>query len=494
MTLRSERYWTSLLEELRKLPKEVEWVEFKVNNSSKEMIGDAISSLSNSAVLVGKSFAYLVWGIEDISHQVVGTDFNPAIAKVGNEELENWLLQRLSPRLNFSFEVVKFENKNIVVLEIPAAYRHPVSFQNNEYIRVGSYTKKLKEFPEKARQLWRALDQTPFENQIALEDQDGQNVLSLLECSSYFSLQNLPLPDGHKAILSALESDDLLKVNDAGRYDITNLGAILFAKKFDSFPNLKRKAVRVIRYKGKMKIETIKEQVGVRGYADGFEGLIDYVTALLPSNEVIGKALRKDVPMYPDLALRELIANMLIHQDFFESGTGPVIEIFDDRMEIVNPGQPLIDTQRFLDSPPKSRNDKLAALMRRFGICEERGSGIDKVVFQTEFYQLPAPLFESPPGFTKVILFAHKEFSEMDKADRIRACYLHCCLQHVNQEKMTNKSLRDRFGIEESKGSAISKIIKATQSEGLILRSSSSNSQRDTFYVPFWSVSGEELT
>ena len=122
----------------------------------------------------------------------------------------------------------------------------------------------------------------------------------------------------------------------------------------------------------------MKEQVGAKGYASGFEGLIDFINGLLPSNEVVEQALRRTVPMFPELAVRELVANALIHQDFFVAGAAPMVEIFDDRLEITNPGVPLVDTQRFVDSPPKSRNEALASLMRRIGICEERGSGWTK--------------------------------------------------------------------------------------------------------------------
>ena len=168
----------------------------------------------------------------------------------------------------------------------------------------------------------------------------------------------------------------------------------------------RRKAVRVIHYRGLGRTETLKEPVESKGYACGFEGLIGYVNGLLPANEVIEQGLRKSVPVFPEIAMRELAANALIHQDFFVSGTGPMVEVFDDRIEITNPGEPLVDTQRFVDTPPKSRNESLASLMRRVRICEERGSGIDKVVSQAEVFKLPAPLFERPEGFTRVVLFA----------------------------------------------------------------------------------------
>lgn len=208
-------------------------------------------------------------------------------------------------------------------------------------------------------------------------------------------------------------------------------------------------ANNTIQYRGTGRVETKREQVGSKGYTSGFEGLIGFINGLLPSNEVIDQALRRTMPMFPELAVRELVANALIHQDFFVTGTGPTVEIFDDRIEITNPGEPIVDIQRFVDTPPKSRNEGITSLMRRFRICEERGSGIDKVVFQVELFQLPAPLFEVPKGFTRAVLFAHKTLSAMDKADRVRACYLHACLKRVARDYLTNASLRERFGIDE---------------------------------------------
>jgi len=488
---RNEEYYVGLVRELLKLPKECEWVEFKLNNTEKKEIGNYLTALSNASALQGKSTAYVLWGIEDQTHEVLGTTFNPFTQKIGNEELENWLLQRLNPKLHFQFHSIQFQGKPVVILEIPAAIKHPTSFQNEKLIRVGSYRKKLKDFPDKERELWRTLDKVPFESLIAMEHIDGDKVLQLLDYISFFDLLEQSVPDGNQAIIDRLISEELVTKHEAGGFNITNLGAILFAKKMTDFSKLSRKSMRVIRYKKNSRIETEKEQSNSKGYAAGFEALVDYVMGQLPSNEIIGKALRKSIPMYPELAVRELIANAVIHQDFFERGTSPMIEIFDDRLEVTNPGIPLIDTKRFLDSPPKSRNEKLASLMRRVGICEERGSGIDKIVSQTEYYQLPAPLFETPNGFTKVILFAHKDFNDMSKDDRIRACYLHACLQFVNRNKMTNKSLRERFGLSEDKISIVTRVINGAIKAGRIVKSGSSESRRDTSYVPYWSLSDE---
>lgn len=374
----------------------------------------------------------------------------------------------------------------MVLLEIGAAFRHPVRFKSTEFIRVGSYKKKLKDFPEKERELWRVFDQTPFEREIAAENISADELLQLLDYPAYFDLLSLPLPEGREGILAVLEADEMIATGKSGKWNITNLGAVLFAKKLGDFRNLKRKAVRVILYKGESLVETIREQEGTKGYASGFEGLIGFITNLLPSNEVIGPALRKEVPMFPELAIRELVANAIIHQDLHATGTGPMVEIFSNRMEITNPGLPLVQTDRFLDSPPKSRNEAIASFMRRIGVCEERGSGVDKVVFQTELYQLPAPLFETTGEHTRAVLFGHREFREMGKDDRMRACYLHACLKYVQRDFMTNTTLRERFGIEEKNSSMASRIIRDTIEAGLIRCHDETVGSKARKYLPWW--------
>ncbi len=484
-TVRSDKYLIGLLNELRKYDTEAEWFDFKENNTAPNDMGEYISALSNSAALAGKAFGYLIWGVADSDHSITGTNFTPSTQKMGNEELENWLLQRLSPKLSFRFNEITVEGERVVILEIPRASHTPIQFVNEEYIRVGSYKRKLKAIPEKERELWRIFDTTPFEEHLAAENISVDEVLSLIDYPRFFELLNQPLPE-KPSILDRLSEESMITQSEAGGWDITNLGAILFAKHLDTFKHLNRKAVRVIQYKGTNRMGSAKELVGTKGYASGFEGLIEYINGLLPNNEVIGKALRKETSMFPDLAIRELIANAIIHQDFSITGTSPMIEIFDDRIEITNPGTSLVDTDRFLNSPPRSRNETLASFMRRVGICEERGSGIDKVVFQTEFYQLPAPLFETMDDATRTILFAHKEFAQMSKTDRTRACYLHACLKYANREDMSNSTLRERFNINAKNSSMVSRIIKDAQESELIKPFDESASRKAMKYIPFW--------
>lgn len=480
-------YLESLLAGLTSLPHETEWVEFKVNNSSPEDIGEYLSALSNSATLHGKNTAYLVWGINNDNHDIVGTNFKPRLEKIGNQELENWLATQLSPRINFQIHEFPYKGKDIVIFEIPKATHVPVRFKGTEYIRVGTYKKKLRDFEEKERQLWVLFSLEPFEKSIALENLMVDEVIKNINYPAYFDLTKQPLPENRDGILNRLISEKLIVKKTDIFFDITNLGAILFAKDLQLFERLSRKAIRVVIYKGKNRIETQRERTGFKGYAIDYEEVVEFINNQLPKNERIGKAFREEQRMYPEIAIRELVANAIIHQDFNMTGTGSIIEIFSDRIEITNPGVPLIDTMRFIDEPPRSRNEDLAAFMRRINICEERGTGIDKVINAVELFQLPAPEFVVTSNHTKATLFAYKKLSDMDKADRVRACYQHACLRYVSHDYMTNSSLRERFSIKDKNYSMASRIISDTIDADLVKPYDPENtSKKHAKYVPFW--------
>ena len=476
-----------LIKELCDLPTETEWVELKKNKVDYQEIGENVSALANSAALLRKHCGYIVWGIEDVGHAIVGTTFKPREAKVGNEEIENWLLRNLEPRVDIKIHDVIIDGKNIVLFEVQAANNRPVRFKNAEHIRVGTYTQRLHDYPEKERNLWRIFDRVNFEDGIAKKDATSDDVLTLIDYPNYFGMLKEPLPDNRAAILQRLISDKIIVSAAGGRYDITNVGAILFAKNLKDFDRLSRKALRIIIYRGTNRIETVKELPVLKGYAIGFEDALRYINDQLPQNEEIGEALRKEVRMYPQIAIRELVANALIHQDFNITGTGPTIEMFSNRMEITNPGAPLIDTLRFIDEPPRSRNERLVALMRRMSICEERGSGIDKVIFHIEMFQLPAPDFRASNDSIIAILYGPRKFSQMNREERIRACYQHACLRYVSDLQMTNASLRKRLGIKDTNYPAASRIIKDTIEVKLVKsKIAGLSSKRDASYLPFW--------
>lgn len=350
-----------LIDALTRKPKETEWLEFKHNFHSKEEIGKRISALSNSAYLSSMPFGYIVFGVDDESHDVVGTNLYGKQKMVGNEDFESWLSTRLNPRVDFEIiDDFDYEDKgHVCVFKIPATSNRPVSFLH----------------------------------------------------------------------------------------------------------------------------QTIREQSFDKGYAIGFEEMVAWINSQLPANEEIGIALRKDARMYPEIAIRELAANMIIHQDFSEQGF-PMIEIYSDRIEFSNPGQPLISVERFIDEY-QSRNDSFADIMRRMGICEEKGSGMDKTIFHVELYQLPPIRFQLQESRTTATVFSYRKFADLDKSERVRACYQHTCLKYVSNEKMNNQSLRTRLGIEDRNYPMASRIIKDALEEKLIKEENAEGGSRHN-YIPYW--------
>lgn len=476
----------AIIDDLRKLPAEAPWAEFKENNPEGQMIGKLISALSNAARVADQHFAYVVWGVRDGDHAAVGTTFEPGTRRESGQPLDLWLAQRLQPAIGFEFETVDYHGTRLVLLTIPAASSAPVEFDRTAFIRIGSATPRLSDHPERLRALWAKLQPYAWETGVAAQFLTGDEVLSRLDYASYFDLTAQPLPDNRTGIFDKLLADRLVQQDAGGHWNITNLGAVLFAKRLSDFsPAIARKAVRFVAYDGMSRADTVTyRQDGQRGYASGFKGLVEYIDGLLPRNEHIGKAFREDRPLYPSIAIRELVANALIHQDMTIGGSGPLIELFADRMEITNPGQPLVSPDRFLDLPPRSRNEALASLMRRMRLCEEQGTGIDKVIFHVELHQLPPPDFRTEGDAVRTVLFAPRRFAEMTPDERIRACYQHAALRFVSGERMKNSTLCERFGIEPQNASQASVIIGQCQKAGLIRPADPAHPRSG--YVPFW--------
>lgn len=311
------------------------------------------------------------------------------------------------------------------------------------------------------------------------------DVASALDLESYFTLAGLPLPSDGKAATDRFVMENLVDESE-GKYSIPRITALMFAANLEAFPELARKGPRVIVYNGTDKLDTKLERTGMKGYAVGFRGMIRFIGEQLPQNEVIEDALRKEMKLVPDAVIRELAANALIHQDFDLQGTSVTVEVYKDRLEISNPGAPQIPTDRFIDGC-QSRNERLAMIMRKMKICEEKGSGIDRVIQSAEFLQLAAPDFRAGYRSTTVVISGPRTFEGMSRDDRIRACYQHCVLRYVRSEQMTNQSLRERFKLPESKSTIISQVIAATADADFIKQDTKAGGSRKfARYVPIW--------
>lgn len=474
----------ALIDELLDNRQENECLEFKENNTNPKIMGKLCSALSNSARIYNQDFSYVLWGVNDAG-KIVGTDFNPD--KSTDKSIPKFkLAQKLKPKIDCDFKAVNHSKGRVVMLKIPATTMAPVEFDGTAYVRVGSATPKLSDHSNKMQDLIKNLHTYTWENEVAKQFLSISAVFEYLNYPIYFKLTDQKVPKNEQEILKYLEKDGLIAKDVADKWNILNLGALLLAKNLNDFGvSLARKGVRFVAYAGRHKATNIIKRIdGEKGYAMALEGLLTFINDFLPASEVIGEVYREKHEAFPKIAIREIIANALIHQDMTITGAGPLVELFNNRLEVSNPGESLNCSDRMIDLPPKSRNEKLAGLMRRMRLCEELGSGIDKVIDSVEKALLPAPNFTADEGSTWVVLYAYRAFADLTIEERARACYQHAVIKYINGEKLKNAGLCARFGIKKGNESQVSKVIKNARLKGLI-KVADKESPRSGYY-PHW--------
>lgn len=420
-------------------------------------------------------------------HLVLGVEDKPPRSVVGTNACNNpiGMAEKLFQAIGFRVDIeeVAHPDGRVVVFVIPSRPRGTAYHLDGKYLmRSGQAIVPMSE--DRLRSIF-AEGKPDWLEEFSRSGISDQDVVNLLDTQAFFDMLKLPYPTERLGVIDRLSREKLIDLKD-GSFAIKRLGALLLAKQLSDFPDIKRKAPRVIVYTDTSKLETKLDRVGNRGYASGFQGLVRFVMEQLPQNEVIENALRKEVKLVPEIVIRELVANALIHQDFSIGGTSTVVEIYSDRVEISNAGDPVVPVDRFIDGY-QSRNERLADLMRRLGICEEKSSGIDRVINAAEVFQLPAPDFRAAYRRTSVTLYGPKSFEEMGRDERIRACYQHCALKTVMGTHMTNQSLRERFHLPESKSAIASQVIAATIEAGLVKQDDAIGASRKfARYLPFW--------
>ena len=474
-----------LLKSLKSLPAETEWVEFKENYFDAEDVGKYISALANSAMFHDQRHGYLVYGVKDESHELVGTQIRLKTKTVGNEPFESWLNRMINPQLNLEFASFDIDGKHFEIICINPAYLSPVRFKTEAYIRIDTTTQPLRNYPERERTLWAITSRYNFEQNIVSNHLSEDEMFNQFHIKEFLDGIGSPR-ESKEGMLDQLIAEDLIYFDKQNGYDVTNVFALLAAKDLSIFPALARKAVRVITYKGKDKLQGEDDVTGKRGYGLHFKKLLRYIMDRIEHREEIIHGVRKTLHDIPEVSVRELAVNALIHQDLMVRGGGPVIEIFKDKIKITNPGKPLVDPKRFIDAPARSRNERLASYMRRLGLCEERGSGVDRALQEIEMRALPAPLFFEVSDSTVVTVFGPRPFAVMDKDDRIRACYQHAALKFEASDPMSNSTLRKRFGLSDKQYPQVSRVIADTIEAGLIRPLSEDQSNKSAKYVPFW--------
>lgn len=484
---------------------ESETIEYKTNFNDTGQICKYISALGNAAIASLNSFAYLIWGVEDITKKIIGTKFDPYTSKLrilpkdGNKNrMKNsnypfitYIEANINPKIQLKWkEINNVQGERLVVLIIDVSHiNQPIKYKGIEYIRSGTSVKPLNEFPEKERQIWKSFESSKFELEFAKTNVTYSDIEKLLDVNFYKKTINMDII--HRSdIIQSLINDNII-VSSGNSFDITNLGAYALAKDMGDFPHLKRRTVRITKYEGNYKTDNaVYDAIGNMGIIVGFHNMIVNIMRNIPYVEDYTGGIRNDIPQFPELVVRELLANTVAHQDFTVSGMRPMVEIFDNRIIFSNPGVPLIDPMRFLDFPPRSRNTELADLLGKFKIVESRGTGIDKVVASLEEHELPAlEILTKGTDATQVTIHSKKSFKDMSPTEKNESIYWDACLHYVNDEQINNASLRKRFGLTNNDSSLISKAISNALEANLIKLYDEKAGRKFVSYIPFWGVS-----
>lgn len=476
----------ALLDELTKEPSESEWLEFKQSFWDHEQTGRNCSALANAAMLVDRDRAFIVFGVENKTYRKTGTTIRLKQKKVKGQNFENWLNDKLAPRTTVEMLDFVCDGLHFSLIAIEPAYTSPIAFDKLHYIRVGENTKRLDEFPDRLRAIWLKTGVRGFEDSVVSPNVSADQVFELIDVDAFYSLREEAVPGSKAEKLKALAAARMIQDTKEGTYDITNMGALLLATDLDRFPTLRSKQLRVIKYLGANKMKSEPEIRLTAGYACGFESHLKHIFSRLQEESTRGGRRTIQIP-YPEDMLRETVANALVHQDLSVSGAGPMVEIFSNRVEISNPGRSLISRDRMINEK-RSRNEKMAAAMRDFKLCEERGSGLDKAFQAAEDAGMPAPDPVISDATTQMTLLAPSAFGSMTKAEKLRSLYYHCALRFAARDYMTNASLRERFKLPASKMQVITDLITTAKKGKKIVPADPDQGKKGAMYVPYWAA------
>lgn len=474
-----ERAKALLKDSLEPVPSELNEIDWKCDLSDKsDRLAQHISAFANHVC-----GGMLVYGVDDNGslHSLSKDKIDEIVKRLGNIAHNN-----LSNPIQIEHAVQKYGGEDLLFIFIPEEQNKPVHLRGKDiyasYYRSGGQTLKMS-----AKQVQMLIAKSmgiSFEENSALDNITQHQVLELIDYQSLYRVLDKNVPKSTDSIIEKLV-DMGFCIEKHGLWSITNLGAILFARSLSSFPSLKGREVVVRKYEGANNRQLQFEQRGKFGYAVGFEGLIDFI--MRNTGKEVIEVSRNIVPTYPRVAIREFVANALIHQDFAIDGSPITIEIYSNRLVITNPGAPLNNITRLLDLPPRSRNERLAQSMLLLNICERRGSGIDRAIEAIEKMFLPPVKFQSLDDYTRVTLYPPKPFSEMTKHDKIMACYQHACLLYEDNLAINNQSIRERFGLNKNQSSVASRILADAMDLKLIKAADEESvSKKFSMYVPFY--------
>lgn len=405
------------LERLRALPREVATIEFKSNRQEPAEIGEYLSALANAAALDGHDRAWMVWGVEDGTHLVKGTTFDPYSKKgEGNQALIMWLQQKTAPKADFAFHECLHPLGKVILLEIHPPRTAPIAFEHIRYIRVGSHKTKLSEHPDKEARLWAKLGQVDdWTGEVVTgaseADLEPEALVQARQRFTEYLLKSEPDTARHEALRRDAQGWDVPTLLNKAR--LTKGGritrsALLLLGNDESAHLLSPADVKmswILRDAGG---RTVSSQHFGTPFLLSSERLFARIRNVMIEQMPDGSLFPTAIQQYDPWVIREALHNAVAHQDYRLGGKINVVE-YPDRLVFANLGQfipPSVEWMLEQQSPPEHyRNQWLIDGMIRLRMIDQVGSGIRRM-FETQRGRfLPLPDFSfavNETGFPRV--------------------------------------------------------------------------------------------
>jgi ATP-dependent DNA helicase RecG len=397
----TEKDLGALLEALIRLPTEQQWVEYKMNKGSisNELIGEYISSISNGATLANKPFGYMVWGIEDGTHQVKGTNFLFSKAKQGNQDLELWLRSLLQPKINFEVFEFKYSEKPITLLRIPSARGEPTQFQKKPFIRVGSHKTDLRNFPDYTRIIYNSLNDwsSSIIKKATISDLDEEAI--------ELAREKFKEKNSRSSFAGEINRWDDTKFLDKAKITIngkiTNTAIILLGKEQSS--HYLSPAIAEVTWKLETE-EKAYEHFGppmLLSTTRLLQSIRNVKYKFFPDNELLATTVNK----YDTRSILEALHNCIAHQDYSLNSRVIVMEKID-RLIFYNAGSfyegSPEDYSYGEKTPERYRNPWLAQAMVNLGMIDRLGYGVHTIYTsqRNRFFPLPDYALSEPQKVT----------------------------------------------------------------------------------------------
>ncbi len=478
-------YSTKCIELLEKslspLPRELNELDWKAATAKSERMGRHLSAFANYS-----GGGFLVYGVSD-EGDVLGVDTEKA--DLFSSQIANWARDLVEPEARTHIFPFEFRGKVLLGVFIEEAFDKPVHLKNrileDSYLRAGGHSRQMTR--DEIRQSMMSSRHQRFEEMPATLPMQIADVWEqYFDFSEFLKRTRFDSQEQDRIHEHLFAHKLLARIN--GKYHPTNLGVIICAKDFSKLPSYERFSVRITEYADKTKLQAKKDLTISAGISLSLDSIVKTVVDILPHSEIIKNATKHLASVIPPIALRELIINSVMHRDFTKTNSFITIELFSDRIEITNPGGllPDISVDRLIDHPSVCRNEVLSDCMRKIGLAEERGSGVDNALIAIELWGLPPVIFESERDYFKAVILMPRTFNEMSKDERITAAYQHACLNKLMNKKTTNSSLRERFKFTSDETTKVGRLIADALDSGKIKLANPNVSRRDFHYVPYW--------